>query len=565
MGKMIPDKYIDTGSNAEKKIFETLNNTLPDDWNVIHSFKWIRLNPNRGRKMQGEGDFIILTPEYGVLVIEVKGGGISYESGNWYSENIYGETNEIQDPVKQAEDTKYEIIRRFNKHKIKCGVWHCVWFPDIDNISSNELPAHLNERIVLNINSLVNPFIDIKDAYLFWLEVSKFNTNRLSIAEYRKVLDVLSRRLKRVKLLKSISQDLHDTYVRLTEEQYEVLEGLKNFNKLSIKGRAGTGKTLLAVKKAKLDSQENKKVLLLCYNTELANYLKLNLEKYHNINVSTIHSYALNFMQENYQNRVLNFNEKPDFDYLMEEFIEVSDEKYQSYDSIIIDEGQDFKRDWIESVKSHLSKNGSFYIFYDPYQELYTIQDNIDDSYLVVGGPYELIRNMRNTDEITRSLYNILDNKYNNAFLSGIHGKKPQIKFFNNKESLKENLISSLNNLITNEFVNMEDITLLTMSNTVLPKTNRINKSDFNYTTVRKFKGLENDIIIVLDADLSHIVDPVKKRLLYVALSRAKVHTVIFMLNNPIYKNHVMTKLDCTENDIEEKLNKYINMEGYNG
>ncbi len=55
----------------------------------------------------GEADFIIFDPRYGVLVIEVKDGNISYEGGRWYSTTRdTHEKNEIE-PFRQSVSIRY--------------------------------------------------------------------------------------------------------------------------------------------------------------------------------------------------------------------------------------------------------------------------------------------------------------------------------------------------------------------------------------------------------------------------------------------------------------------------
>ena len=80
MARMIPaeiDK--ETKSSAERKLFDLLRD-MPDteDWYAIHSVGIAR-HPTQ---TQGEADFIILIPNGGTFVLEIKGGRISYEDGS---------------------------------------------------------------------------------------------------------------------------------------------------------------------------------------------------------------------------------------------------------------------------------------------------------------------------------------------------------------------------------------------------------------------------------------------------------------------------------------------------
>ncbi|RMH55618.1 MAG: NERD domain-containing protein, partial [Bacteroidetes bacterium] len=58
----------------------------------------------RGDALQGEADFVILHPDYGMLVIEVKGGGVTWDraKNRWFSEGRHAR-NPIADPFRQAQ------------------------------------------------------------------------------------------------------------------------------------------------------------------------------------------------------------------------------------------------------------------------------------------------------------------------------------------------------------------------------------------------------------------------------------------------------------------------------
>ena len=105
MARMYPDKPLGTtASNAERKVFYALKDLLSDDYTVLHSVP-VYLKENQGGKMlNGELDFLILHPEKGMLIVEVKGGGISRDAstGRWSTIDSKGETHTIKDPFEQG-------------------------------------------------------------------------------------------------------------------------------------------------------------------------------------------------------------------------------------------------------------------------------------------------------------------------------------------------------------------------------------------------------------------------------------------------------------------------------
>ena len=64
------------GSEGERQAYRALE-TLGDDYTVFHSYCW--LGDGVRTAPQGEADFVVLHPRHGILAVEVKAGGISYE------------------------------------------------------------------------------------------------------------------------------------------------------------------------------------------------------------------------------------------------------------------------------------------------------------------------------------------------------------------------------------------------------------------------------------------------------------------------------------------------------
>ena len=102
---------------SEKKVYRALIEQLPDDWLVIHSLEFIMTTSRYNSHGDREADFVVFVPDYGVLVIEVKGGGIEYDNqlNQWYSTDSDQVVHEIKNPIKQAKDAKYEIGKHLKK------------------------------------------------------------------------------------------------------------------------------------------------------------------------------------------------------------------------------------------------------------------------------------------------------------------------------------------------------------------------------------------------------------------------------------------------------------------
>jgi hypothetical protein len=86
---------------AEERFVRSLA-ALPDPWRVYRGLTWY--DTSGGGVREGEADVVLLHPEHGLLVLEVKGGGIAFDgdTGRWTSTNHAG-CHPIQNPFAQAQ------------------------------------------------------------------------------------------------------------------------------------------------------------------------------------------------------------------------------------------------------------------------------------------------------------------------------------------------------------------------------------------------------------------------------------------------------------------------------
>src|SRR5688572_10781440 len=103
----------DPKKKAEITVYNTLSK-LGDPFLVFHSVKW-QVRRKSGFVQDGEVDFLITHPNVGILVLEVKGGGISYDAkrDQLTSVDRDGERHLFdQDPVEQAMKSRKVILNK---------------------------------------------------------------------------------------------------------------------------------------------------------------------------------------------------------------------------------------------------------------------------------------------------------------------------------------------------------------------------------------------------------------------------------------------------------------------
>ena len=76
----IVDSY--NNSFGEREIYNALSE-LSDDYIIFYSLLWQQRDQSTNVRW-GEADFVIFNKNYGMLVVEVKSGGIIHRDGKWY-------------------------------------------------------------------------------------------------------------------------------------------------------------------------------------------------------------------------------------------------------------------------------------------------------------------------------------------------------------------------------------------------------------------------------------------------------------------------------------------------
>jgi ribosomal protein uS13 len=299
MARMIPNTMQeDNDSYGEKQVFEALKTKLGPEYVVFHSVRWNDIY-NAKRTIWGESDFTVFHPQKGIVVIEVKSGGVEYDGNGWsYVRTDNYERYHMKNPLKQADKSKYRFVELLGdlfedngcSSRIKCQIEPAVWFPSVSSRTDvGNMPMEFHEEIVLLENALDDPETYINKIYDF------YNMKELTYLTpecAQMVIDAFAPHFRAVASLKSKREEQKDLFFRLTEEQNALINYLEEQKVAAIQGAAGTGKTVLACEKAKVLAKTGK-VLFLCYNQFLRKALQeekeLNPKKYENVDFYNIH------------------------------------------------------------------------------------------------------------------------------------------------------------------------------------------------------------------------------------------------------------------------------------
>jgi len=538
---------------SEQKVYKALSEQLPNDWLIVHSLEFIKQTSKYKSHGDREADFVIFAPQYGVLVIEVKGGGIEYNNqiDQWYSIDRNNKKHEIKNPLAQAKDAKYEIRNHLkDRGKKDILIAHGALFPDISNVNALSNPAISNE--ILGGSSELDDLKDwIISIFNFWAGKQP-NYNPLEINGVNIANQIYGKQVTIQQSLASIIEEEIQQQIILTNQQKNILRQLKKRKEAIIEGGAGTGKTVLALDHAQTLARQGLKVLLLCYNQKLGDTLKIKSQSIENLHPMSFHQFC-DWRIRQVKNDVdrdlieeskINYPNEDKFDVWMPDALT---ESYNispiQYDVIIIDEGQDFKDEYwlaIEELRT-VYEDTKLYIFQDSNQAIYASVDELP----INNESLFLFDNCRNTKPIHQLAYQYYQGEEIEE--PNIEGELTKFLVENSLEKQVETIDKRIAHLINNEGIAPKDIALIVMDNynkaKELLKNTRNNKlwafkeffpqSKVLVETAKRFKGLEAKIIFLWLLDSSNMDD----KLLYVSISRARFRLWIVGDSNVNYIN----------------------------
>jgi len=377
MARMYPS-HLDpeTKSAAEKTLYHAFQAQLDDSYLVFHQVHWLALDKQK-RPRDGEADFIILHPERGIVVIEVKGGGIrrDFRIRQWTTIDAVGNVHAIKNLVEQARESKFVLLDYLKlrlKHYVNLG--HAVAFPDVV-VGETLLGVDIPRAIVLDATD-IESISDWVDRVLRYWRGPRAEADTAPGSEGVKALiTLLGKQWELHPALWGQFTAERQQLIHLTQEQYSVLDGLNRHRRMVISGFAGSGKTMLAAEKAARLARQGFRVLLTCYNRNLAQDLRERLNWVGAFDLYNFHDLCIRLVREAGLPVLTGTESDADFyeRILPNALLKASDILHRRYDAIIIDEGQDFLETWWPPLLHllHNSEQGIVYIFFDENQRLY--------------------------------------------------------------------------------------------------------------------------------------------------------------------------------------------------
>ena len=549
MARMFPSAPGETTqSEAERILFGVIKRDLPNDWIVLHSVGLV-IHPT---KPWAEIDFVLIGPP-GIFCLEVKGGRVGRRNGSWVFTNRHGsETTKAEGPFEQVGKASSALWKYLSTRVEGIGMsllGYGVLTPDI-RFSIRE-PDVLPE-VVYDADDVGRPFTDFVDRLaIYWQHRLGDQRHRATAGlapDMREAILYALRPDFDTRLsLRARADQVEREIVRLTTEQFRVLDGLAANDRVLVLGGAGTGKTLLAVEEARRQGSQGKRVLLTCYSRQLAEFLKGLVADLPTVSVSTLHQFMVGTVE-----RAGHTSRLPDAStsdlmavhypaLCYETLLEVGE---PPFDVIVLDEGQDLLRDaYIDVLDAAVAgglAQGTWRVFYDPRQDVFSGIETTGMARIRsrMAATYRLTLNCRNTAPIATTI-GLMTGFRPDETLS-VDGPEVETRWFDGADALRRSVSAAVTQMLSGGLSPTEIVVIspntLDRSRLAAGLINTLplvsdcaasNRRAIRFHTVSGFKGLEAEAVVLVD--LPDLSSPESLMAAYLGGSRARAMLWVFL------------------------------------
>ena len=264
--------------DGELRVAECLRDAKDTDgWVVMHSTRVPDVRERRSGKLRPkpEVDFIVLIPDYGFVVLEVKSGRGRRRGDTYY---LWDDKNAPEETPFQQAGTNHSILMSNLAAKFpdrahparQSPTEDCVIFPDLGVTYPNPEAEHGGFQCeVFEASHLQDNGAGLVRGLLRLLR-RHYGRPAPSLETVEEVRKALWPSLGATDSLEMIADRLE----KLTEDQSQILEMTERHPRMVVEGSAGTGKSFLAARLANRRTRKGERVALFCHTDRFARWLQ---------------------------------------------------------------------------------------------------------------------------------------------------------------------------------------------------------------------------------------------------------------------------------------------------
>ncbi len=312
-------------------------------------------------------------------------------------------------------------------------------------------------------------------------------------------------------------EEFQDQVLTLTENQFEILKSLGGNPQAVITGGAGTGKTLLAMEKAKQVAGHGHRTLFTCPNRLLAEYVKSRLQEVDNLEVMNFHGLCYNWGVKAGIEDLIDSDgpgryQVPQGYYkeiLPDALVEAADKLEERFEAIIVDEAQEMEDIYWTALQCCLVDDDPiFYIFCDLNQAIWHLENCLPFK----SPTFHLYKNLRNSLKVFEAIKGFCDQTDYETGCS--HEGEFEVLALGDEEDLAARLEQLLQKLISRGY-SKKDIAIVTgksLDTSKLANLEAVGGFELTrdlydaadkvlFSSTRQFRGMESLAVIMIEVD----------------------------------------------------------------
>ena len=360
---------------------------------------------DRGQVHEAEVDLVVVDPNHGVTVVEVKGGTMLYDPARNAWRRREAGAKEVRDPVAQAKRALAVVKRHLAQSRFPVEEIPFRWVvatPDCTLESPGE--GLLPSSLLWDAGALG----DMAGALSAAQGRPDGGTSPIGQVRAEAIAKALCGRAVEGTPSDAAKVALHEQQVvAFTESHRNVMHQFLRHRRVLVRGAAGTGKTMLALEVAALHASQGNRVLLTCWHKLLATHLRSRLEA----RLRAVESPVVDEVTVDPSGSVVvtdlaalaGGGEPPSGADPREWFYETLPNQLTAeatggaFEVIVLDEAQDPGELWHIALAGLAAEQGRWYAFADRQQDLFGTAPALKD---FVDVAHELKENFRNSRQI---------------------------------------------------------------------------------------------------------------------------------------------------------------------